>query len=79
MKATRLWYCDFCDREILLEVNQNISILNRINTKKNMALLLQNTNLFKQEKDEVNFIHTDTIQDCRIDQMLSFEYRFFIC
>ena len=48
MNETQLWYCDICHEAIILKVNQKISIVNLINTKKNLVLLLKNMNLLNQ-------------------------------
>ena len=47
INQTHLWFCEICDKTNL-KVNQNILILNLINTKKHMVLLLNNTNLLIQ-------------------------------
>ena len=36
--------------------------------KKDYGFVVTECQFFKQEWDEVNFIHTDTIRDCWIDQ-----------
>ena len=45
---TQLWYCEICDKKLLLRVNQNILILNLKNTKKHLVLLLKNSKLLNQ-------------------------------
>ena len=51
-------------KQLRLKVNQNISILNHINTNKNMASLLKNMRILNQKLVKENKIE-DVFRDCR--------------
>ena len=48
MNEIQSWYCDICDKTINIESKGNILILNLINTKKKLVLLLKKKNLINQ-------------------------------
>ena len=75
MNATRLWFCATCDKTKFIRSKTKHFNSRFQKHKKEYGTVVKEYVFCKQECDEVIFIHTDTIQDCRIDQLLSFEYR----
>ena len=48
MNENQSWFCDICDKAINIQSKRNILILDLINTKKKMVLLLKKMNLINQ-------------------------------
>ena len=49
MNETQLWYCDICDKTIDIESKSKHIILNLIDAKNKMVMLLKNMNLLDQK------------------------------
>ena len=62
-------------KHISIKLNQNISLLKHIDTKKEYGTAVEEHDFSGPKNDEINYILKDTINDCKNKYFHSSEYR----